>query len=48
MKKIYKAPHINSLGSVQHLTANVNNPIYVDVPEGTPQDQGPIVGSDIS
>jgi hypothetical protein len=47
MKKSYSAPKVSPLGSVGQLTNNNNQPRFVDVPEGTPLDQGPIIGDRI-
>jgi hypothetical protein len=42
----YDAPTIVDYGNLRDLTQNDNVPSFVDVPQGTPVGQGPIVGSD--
>ena len=42
----YEAPKVTDYGDLEELTANNNVPAFVDVPQGTPVGQGPIVGSD--
>ncbi len=42
----YESPSVTDYGDLSELTANNNIPQFVDVPQGTPVDQGPIVGSD--
>lgn len=41
----YKAPTVKDLGTVQELTASDGNPVFVDVPQGTPVLGQPIVGT---
>jgi hypothetical protein len=42
----YEAPKVTDYGDLEELTANNNVPLFVDVPQGTPAQPGPIVGSD--
>lgn len=46
MDSKYEAPELTDLGQLQDLTANNAVPAFVDVPQGTPVGQGPIVGDD--
>lgn len=41
----YTQPIVKDLGSVHAMTANDGNPVFVDVPQGTPVLGQPIVGS---
>jgi hypothetical protein len=42
----YEAPTVTDYGDLQEITANNAVPQFVDVPQGTPINEGPIVGSD--
>lgn len=43
----YESPSLIDYGRLQDLTANNGNPVFVDVPQGTPIVPGdPIVGDD--
>ena len=42
----YEEPTITDYGDLQEITANNAVPAFVDVPQGTPISDGPIVGSD--
>ena len=42
----YESPCITDYGDLQEITANNAIPQFVDVPQGTPVGQGPIVGDD--
>jgi hypothetical protein len=42
----YNAPKITDYGDLQEITANNSIPQFVDVPQGTPVTDGPIVGDD--
>jgi hypothetical protein len=42
----YEAPVVSDYGDLQELTANNENPVFVDVPQGTPITDGPIIGDD--
>ncbi len=44
--RTYDAPTIVDYGRLRDLTQNDNTPAFVDVPQGTPIGQGPIIGSD--
>ena len=47
----YEAPTVSDYGDLQDLTASNRDPVFVDVPEGTPiigGDIGGVVGSDLS
>jgi hypothetical protein len=45
-EKKYEEPTITDYGDLQEITANNAVPQFVDVPQGTPISDGPIVGSD--
>lgn len=42
----YEAPTVTDYGRLRDLTANDGNPVFVDVPQGTPVLGQPIVGED--
>ena len=42
----YESPTVTDYGDLQEITANNAVPQFVDVPQGTPISEGPIVGSD--
>ena len=44
--KGYESPQVRDYGDLTALTANNENPVFVDVPQGTPIVDGPIVGDD--
>ena len=44
--KSYEQPTIADYGDLTELTANNAIPAFVDVPQGTPITDGPIVGDD--
>lgn len=46
MDKAYEAPVVTDYGDLEEITANNTIPQFVDVPQGTPLTQGPVVGSD--
>ena len=47
-KPKYESPNLTDYGRLQDLTANNGNPVFVDVPQGTPvpPPNGDIVGDD--
>ena len=50
-KKPYETPKLSDYGDLQDLTASNREPVFVDVPEGTPivgGDIGAVVGDDMS
>jgi hypothetical protein len=42
--KSYETPQVVDYGDLTALTANNENPVFVDVPQGTPIADGPIIG----
>ena len=42
----YEQPALTDYGSLAELTANNAIPAFVDVPQGTPIGDGPVVGDD--
>ena len=44
--KSYESPRVRDYGDLTELTANNEQPQFVDVPQGTPVIGGPIVGDD--
>ena len=45
--KNYETPQVSDYGDLQELTASNNQPVFVDVPQGTPIGSVPaIVGDD--
>jgi hypothetical protein len=42
----YEAPTVIDYGDLHEITANNAIPQFVDVPQGTPINEGPTVGSD--
>ncbi len=42
----YESPTVTDYGDLQEITANNAIPQFVDVPQGTPIGDGPIVGDD--
>jgi hypothetical protein len=45
-KPKYEVPAVTDYGDLQEVTANNAIPAFVDVPQGTPISDGPIVGDD--
>jgi hypothetical protein len=45
-EKKYETPALTDYGDLAEITANNAVPQFVDVPQGTPVGQGPIVGDD--
>jgi len=45
-KPTYETPTIADYGDLEEITANNAIPAFVDVPQGTPIGEGPIVGDD--
>jgi hypothetical protein len=45
-EKSYESPQVRDYGDLTELTANNENPVFVDVPQGTPITDGPIIGDD--
>jgi len=42
----YESPRMDDYGQLKDITANDGDPVFVDVPQGTPVLGQPIVGSD--
>ena len=42
----YESPAVTDYGDLKDLTENNSQPVFVDVPQGTPIGIGPIVGDD--
>jgi hypothetical protein len=42
----YEQPTVTDYGNLAELTANNAIPAFVDVPQGTPIGDGPVVGND--
>ena len=42
----YEQPTVTDYGNLAELTANNAVPAFVDVPQGTPISDGPVVGND--